>query len=141
MLYAWEHEGVASLNGFTLNLRDANRSETIAGVTSFIGEDASGSFGILPGHTRFITLLSFGLARFRGEKQPWRYLAVPGALLYFVEDTMTITTRHFLIDEDYEAITTLLQQRVASEERELSSIKESLHTMEEELLRRIWEQR
>ena len=32
-------------------------------VTSFVGEDASGSFGLLPRHDRFMTVLTFGLAR------------------------------------------------------------------------------
>ncbi|MCP4212322.1 MAG: F0F1 ATP synthase subunit epsilon [Halieaceae bacterium] len=113
----------------------------MTGVSSFVGEDTTGSFGILPGHTRFITLLTFGLARFRRGDRPWQYLAVPGALLYFVDGTLTITSRHFLIDEDYEAITSLLQKRVVAEERELSSMKESLRSMEEELFRRLWEQR
>lgn len=128
------------MSDFTLILRDATHSETLAGISTFVGEDASGSFGIRANHARFITLLTFGLSRFRQGTQPWQYLAVPGALLYFVDNTMTITSRRFLIDEDYEAITTLLQQRVAAEERELSSMKESLRSMEEELLHRLWEQ-
>ena len=33
-----------------------------------------------------MTLLTFGLARFRIADPPWEYLAVPGALAYFVID-------------------------------------------------------
>ena len=58
------------MKGFSLLLRDANRFEHIAGVTSFVGEDASGSFGILPGHGRMMTSLVVGLARFRVGAAP-----------------------------------------------------------------------
>ena len=68
---------------FTLVLQDAAHTERINDVTSFVGEDASGSFGILTGHARMMTSLVFGLARFRIDENPWQYLALPGAVLYF----------------------------------------------------------
>ena len=129
------------MTSFSLMLRDASRAERIEGVTSFIGEDASGSFGILPDHTRVMTVLDFGLARFRREGGPWQYLALPGALLYFVDNEMRITTRHYLRDEDYWRISRLLEKEMTAEERSLSATKESLRRMEEELMRRLWELR
>jgi F-type H+-transporting ATPase subunit epsilon len=128
---------------FAIELRDARRAERFAGVTSFVGEDASGSFGIRAGHARFMTLLSFGLARFRegGTDAPWRYLALPGALLYFVDGTLYIATRHYLMDTDYGRISRRLEERLAAEERELGAVRESLRRMEEELLRRMGELR
>jgi F-type H+-transporting ATPase subunit epsilon len=57
------------MNTFTLKLQDATRSKEIAGVTSFVGEDSSGSFGILAGHTRMMTSLLIGLARFRVDEE------------------------------------------------------------------------
>ena len=45
-------------------------------MASFIGEDDSGSFGILAGHARMMTMLGFGLARFRAGG---RRLGVSGA--------------------------------------------------------------
>ncbi len=56
-------------------------------MRSFIGEDASGSFGLQAGHARFMTILEFGLARFRTAEADWQYLALPGALLYFAQGT------------------------------------------------------
>jgi len=126
---------------FSLVLRDASRTEQIDGVTSFVGEDASGSFGILAGHTRFMTVLNFGLARFRCGEGPWQYLALPGALLYFVGNEMRVTTRRYLRDEDYRRISRLLGEEMTAEERNLSTMKESLRRMEEELMRRLWELR
>ncbi len=118
----------------SLQLLSATEQQQIDGVTSFVGEDASGSFGILAGHARCITTLVFGLARFRRGEKDWQYLALPGGLLYFVDNRLQICTRHFLIDSDYERISELLQQQLLVEEQSLYEMKESLRRMEESLL-------
>jgi len=127
------------MNSFTLKLQGATRAKTIEGVTSFVGEDASGSFGLLAGHDRFMTTLVIGLARFRAGKQPWSYLAVPGAVLYFNHNVLTLSTRQFLIDEDYTRISADLQKQLLTEEERLRDTRESLHNMEEQVLRHLWE--
>jgi F-type H+-transporting ATPase subunit epsilon len=126
------------VNGFTLHLHDATRMQRIDGVTSFVGEDATGSFGILSGHTRFMTMLAIGLARFRIGANDWRYLAVPGALLYFAQNTLTISTRHYLVDNDYDLICKLLDEQLLAEEEDLKTTKESLQRMEQEMFKRLW---
>lgn len=127
------------MKGFTLILQDATRTERVEGVTSFIGEDTSGSFGILAGHARIMSALVMGLARFRRGAEAWQYLAVPGALLYFRDGRLIISTRHYLRDADYSRISALLQEQLAAEETRLQSVKQSLRQMETELLRRMWE--
>lgn len=129
------------MNTFVLHLQDATRYERIEGVSSFVGEDASGSFGILAQHGRFMTSLVFGLARFRVGKDAWQFLAVPGAVLYFVENELYLCTRRYLRDENYERISAALEAQLLAEEEQLHGIKESLRRMEEEMLRRLWEMR
>jgi F-type H+-transporting ATPase subunit epsilon len=124
---------------FTLALHDATRSEEIRDVTSFVGEDATGSFGILAGHAPTMTSLIIGLARFRTGGGGWMYLALPGAVLYFHDNILTLSTRRYLLDDDYTRISEALQQQLLKEEETLRSIKQSLHHMEEEVLRRLWE--
>jgi F-type H+-transporting ATPase subunit epsilon len=124
---------------FTLKLQDATRTEEITNVTSFVGEDTSGSFGILAGHARIMTSLTIGLARFRIGESTWKYLALPGAVLYFHDNTLTLCTRHYLLDDDYDRISQALQQQLLAEEEKLHTMKESLHHMEEEILKRLWE--
>lgn len=127
------------MKAFTLRLQDATRSEEIAGVTSFVGEDASGSFGILARHARMITTLVIGLARFRLGEDAWRYLALPGAVLYFHDNVLILSTRRYLLDDDYMRISQALQEQLLVEEEKLHTIKDSLHHMEEEVLKRLWE--
>ncbi|MFZ0790998.1 MAG: F0F1 ATP synthase subunit epsilon [Chromatiaceae bacterium] len=123
---------------FTLHLQDATRYERVDGVESFVGRDPSGSFGLLAGHERFMTALLFGLARFRCAGGDWEYLAVPGALVYFIDDSLSISTRRYLRDPSYQKISGLLLEQLAGEERDLAAIQESLHRLEREILRRLW---
>ena len=123
---------------FTLALHDATRSKEIRDVTSFVGEDATGSFGILAEHARMMTSLIIGLARFRIGEGTWRYLALPGALLYFHDNVLTLSTRRYLLDDDYMRISKALQEQLLTEEEKLHTMKKSLHHMEEEVLNRLW---
>ena len=125
------------MTAITLHLDSAAQSERIEGVISFVGADASGSFGILPGRARFMTVLDYGLARFRDDVGGWRYLACPGAVLRHVGDDLFISTRRYLLDSDFARISAQLAGQLAQEEAELHDIKESLQRMEQELYRRL----
>ena len=127
------------MKGFKMELHGAGQTRQISDVLSFIGEDASGSFGLQAGHARFMTLLEFGLARFRAAETDWQYLALPGALLYFSGNRLWIGTRRFLVDSDYSRISRLLQEQLRAEEQALSETKTSLRRMEEALFRRLWQ--
>lgn len=127
------------MNGFTLRLQDATRAEDIENVVSFVGEDASGSFGILAGHARLIAALVIGLARFRTADGVWRYLAVPGAVLYFRDNLLTLSTRRYLLDDDYTRISQALEQQLLTEEEKLHTLKTSLRNLDEQVLKHLWQ--
>jgi F-type H+-transporting ATPase subunit epsilon len=127
------------VKSFTLVLQDASGSREFSEVTSFVGEDPSGSFGILAGHARMITSLVVGLARFRIRADAWHYIAMPGAVLYFHDDVLTLSARRCLVGDDYMRISAALQEQLLVEEQKLHNVKESLHRMEEEIFKRLWE--
>jgi F-type H+-transporting ATPase subunit epsilon len=127
------------VSGFTLHLCGAGAYEQIDGVAVFVGADASGSFGILPGHEPLVTTLRFGLARFRGGDGPWRHLAVPGAVVRYADGELHLATRRYLVDEDPTRIAAALQEVLLAEEAALADVREGLKRMEEEMLRRLWE--
>lgn len=126
------------MKSFTLRLQDATRGEQIADVSCFVGEDSSGSFSLLANHERFITALTLGLARFRVDDASWKYLALPGAVVYFHDNVLTLSTRRYLMDDDYQRISKALQEQLLSEEQNLHSMKESLRRLEDEFLKRMW---
>jgi F-type H+-transporting ATPase subunit epsilon len=124
---------------FTLVVNDGSGTREFPNVTSFVGEDTSGSFGILAGHARMITSLVVGLARFRQEDEVWRYLAMPGAVLYFNDATLTLSARGCLIDEDFTRVSAALEHQLLTEEERLHTMKERLRRMEEQILKRLWD--
>ena len=134
MLYARQYD---IMTGFNLNLIASHQARQFNNVVSFVGEDASGSFGIQAHHSYFMTVLVFGLARFRFAEDNWHYLALPNGLLSFQNNTLTISTRYFLIDTDFERIRHALELQAEQEQENLYSTRDSLQRMEVEMLKRL----
>jgi len=125
------------MNTFTLHLFAADRTEIIEHVTSFTGEDKSGSFGLLARHERFMTVLTFGLARLLMADGSHEYLGFPGGLLYFIDNELRISTRRYLRDTDVERIAQALTRELLEEEQALTETRRKLHRLEAEMLRRV----
>ena len=66
-------------------------------------------------------------------------LELPGAVLYFHDDVLTLSTRHYLRDTDYIRVSEALQKQLLAEEEKLHIMKKSLRRMEEEVFKRLWE--
>jgi len=126
------------MKSFVLCLLDATHSEEIKDVTSFIGEDQTGSFGLQANHSRFMTVISTGIAKYRIGDSDWKYLAAVGGVLYFKNNILTLCTYRFFLDDDYSRISQTLEQQLLTEEEKSHSFKESLHHMEEEVFMRLW---
>lgn len=125
------------MNTFTVHLFATDRTERIESVVSFVGEDDSGSFGLLARHDRFMTALSFGLARLRLADGSREYLGFPGGLLYFSDNELRISTRRYLRDTDIGRITETLSHELLAEEQALAEIRSKLHRLEAEMLKRL----
>lgn len=126
------------MRALVLHLESASQYERFEDVVSFVGEDASGSFGILPGHAPLSTVLEFGLARFRPEGAGWQFLAAPGAVVRCAADQLHFITRRYLRDSDFERVQAALREQLLREEESLRAVKQSLRRLEEEMLRRLW---
>jgi F-type H+-transporting ATPase subunit epsilon len=125
------------MSTFEIYLHSTRQSEQITGVESFVGEDGSGSFGLKAHHERFLTVLVFGLARFRRAGAGWEYLALPGGLLSFSGNRLTLGTRHYLRDSDYNRISQALTRELLEEEEVLAGLKDNLRRVEEAMLHRL----
>ncbi|MEJ2515550.1 MAG: F0F1 ATP synthase subunit epsilon [Gammaproteobacteria bacterium] len=127
------------MTSLSLHLESPRRYEKLEDVVSFVAEDGSGSFGILPGRERMLTVLEFGLARFRTRRGPWQYVAAPGAVVYMAEGELHFSTRHYVLGNDFETIHDALRDEIMEEEQALKEIKLSLQGLEEAMLKRLWE--
>jgi F-type H+-transporting ATPase subunit epsilon len=126
------------MKSFLLHLQDGTHYERIDQVTSFVGQDDSGLFGILADHARMMTVLAFGLARYRTTDDRWHFLAVPRGLLYCVNNNVYLSARRYIRDDEYLRISQALEEQLVTEETALRSIKESVHRLEEEMFKRLW---
>ena len=124
---------------FRLNLMSMTRSESIPNVVRFTGRDAEGSFGILANACRRMTVLIFGLAHFQDEAGQVEYLALPGGLLYFSGNELRIATTNFVRNSGLEEISVALDRQLRQEEAELHEIKQSVHRLDEEIMKRMYE--
>ncbi|MDO5706513.1 MAG: F0F1 ATP synthase subunit epsilon [Paracoccus sp. (in: a-proteobacteria)] len=80
-------------------------------VASLRAEDASGGFGILPGHADFLTVMDAGVLRWRGAGGSWRFAALRGAVLTVTDgQRVDIACREAILGEDLAG----LQARVAA---------------------------
>ena len=126
------------MKSFVLHLQDATHYELIDQVTSFVGQDDSGLFGILADHARMMTVLAFGLARYRTTDERWHFLAVPRGLLYCVNNNLYLSARRYIRDDEYVRISQALEEQLVTEETALRTIKDSLQKLEEEMFKRLW---
>ena len=126
------------MNTFVLHLQSGTQYERIDDAVSFVAADDSGSFGVLAGHARIMTCLATGLARFRTADGTWRFLALPGAVLYFADNQLYVNTRRYLHDPDYKRISAVWREEIQAEEEKLRTVTDSLNHLEDEMLKRMW---
>jgi len=123
---------------FALHLESADRYERIDQVESFVAEDASGRFGLLAGHERFVTALVPGLARFRISDRT-EYLALGGGIVYFAANELHVSTPRYARGADYRRMQTVLREQLAAEDAALAQLRESVRRLDEEMWRRLYE--
>lgn len=125
------------MSTFRLHLLGSDRGETIDDVVAFTGEDATGRFGLLAHHERFVTALGFGLARLRLDDGHVRYVGLAGGVLSFADNELRVATRRYLIGDDAVALGAELSRQVAAEERSLAATLVKLRRLEAEMLQRL----
>lgn len=123
---------------FSIQLHSATQEQVIDQVASFVGEDETGCFGLMPGHQRIITTLIPGLARYRLAGQQWLFIACPGAVLYFRDNVLQLSTRRYVHGADFQSIRQALADDILAEEEKLHTLKQSLLRLEGEMLHRLW---
>lgn len=124
------------MNGFHLVLLDSRGSDRFE-ASQFIGADASGSFGLLAGHERMVAVLRYGLARFLDLGGAWHYLALPGGVLHFADNRMTLTTVRYFLGDDRAAMCQRLAEELARTDSEVHAARAALSQIERSLMRRL----
>jgi F-type H+-transporting ATPase subunit epsilon len=91
-----------------------------AAVAGVRAADASGGFGLLPGHQAFLTLLTPGLLVYRETTGRERYAAVDGGVLLLEGRQVSVVTREAVVadrlEEVADAAAAMLRARRAEEQ-------------------------
>ena len=108
-----------------MHLQSADNYVRFDDVQSFVAEDSRGAFGLLAHHERFMTPLVYGLGQFRRKDHALQYVATVGGIAYFSENELYISTRYFIVEDDYNTISARLEHElVAAEYRTEASMKD-----------------
>lgn len=122
---------------FAVHLLAGDRSQRLDEIVSFVGIDESGSFGLMAGHERFMTVLVFGLASLRFADGSRRYAGLPGGVLRFVDGELRISTRRFLLGDEAAAIGERMSREMLAEEHALARLRSRLRQLEAGALHRL----
>ena len=127
------------MNSFALALLDSRGHHDFSEVRQFIAADQSGSFGVLAGHVHFVAVLRYGLARFSDSDGVWRYLAMPGGVLRFCDNKLTVTTVRYFLGTESDSLCRELAAEMAQNDSEVHAAQATLAEIEHSLLRRLAE--
>lgn len=126
------------MTAFSLVLQSPVQTQRIEGVRSLVARDRSGSFGVLAGHARMITLAQPGLLRLLRGSNGWEYAAHAGGLLYALGSEVFLCTSRFLTGTDYNGLRGTLEGELRAERESLKIQRSNVARIEEEMMRRLW---
>lgn len=124
---------------FELQLLSPDMQHTDPKALSFVGEDASGRFGIQAHHDQFMTVLIPGLARFESMSAGWLYIATTGALVHFSENHLNLISGGVWINADYKLLIEQLENQMRLIREQGYLLKRSMGQMDHQVLRKLWE--
>jgi len=92
--------------------------------------DETGSFGILKGHTDFLTVLQPSLGYYIDAEGKETFLAVDGGILTIRKGAVTLTTRELFESPDADKLATLMKQAIEKRENNERSFYSMLQGIE-----------
>lgn len=127
------------MSALSIRLLDGRSESRLDGVQGLVCADASGQFGIRPGHEPLVTMLEPGLLRCRMAGGESRFLACAGGPLVCRGNVICIVSTRFLLQDDPQALAAQLARQLASEGQARSASRQSRAEMEQALMKRLRE--
>ena len=120
-------------------LLDTQGADSFDAVVSFTASDASGTFGLLAGHERLVAVMRYGLAHFVAADGRTHYVALPGGVLRFADNALTVTAVHYFLGAERDTLVAQLAAELAREDSDLRAAHATLAEIEHILMRRLSE--
>jgi F-type H+-transporting ATPase subunit epsilon len=106
----------------------------VAGVRA---ADASGQFGLLPGHERFLTLLAPCVIFYRDEEGTERYAAADGGVLLLEQNRIAVVTREAAAADRLEDVAAAAAAMLEARRRQEQAAREEFAELQAMLLREL----
>ncbi|MEA3374275.1 MAG: hypothetical protein U9Q62_11385 [Campylobacterota bacterium] len=105
---------------FSAHIITPSHLKKVDNISFFRAEDSSGSFGILPRHIEFLTILepSIAIAVIDANEE---YFAFNGGILSFKKGILTITTKEFVQSSRIDELKQIIE-RFSQEQKEKESL-------------------
>jgi F-type H+-transporting ATPase subunit epsilon len=108
-------------------------------VRSLQATDASGRFGIWPGHQELLTLVAPCVLVYRGEEDREHYAAADGGVLLLEEGRVSIVTREAVTAERLEDVAAAAAAMLAARRQSERAAREEFAELQTALLRELGE--
>jgi F-type H+-transporting ATPase subunit epsilon len=127
------------MSAMTLVLLDGARVTRFDDLVDVVATDASGSFGVRPGHEALVTVLAPGIVACRFADGRARYVACAGGVFRCSRNLLQIVSARFIEEKDAALLTAQLDREVQGERAMRSSTRQSRLNLERALMRRLRE--
>lgn len=107
-------------------------------VWSVRAEDASGGFGIMPGHVPLLTVLDACVVRWRRRKGKWSYCSLRGGVLTTQDgNELRIACREAVLGDDLLALQAAVDAHLAAKTEEMRAARLQQTRMHAQAIRQI----
>lgn len=109
-----------------------------AGVRSVRAQDATGSFGLWPGHEDLLAVLSVGLLSWRDARDAWHWCALRSGVLTLQRGCeLQIASREAVLGDDPEQLESTVLERLRQRQQTEDDARRESHQIEVQLLRQL----
>ncbi len=108
-------------------------------VRSVQATDASGRFGLLPGHEAFLTLLAPCVLSYRDEEGQEHYAAADGGVLLLEGEHLGVVTREAVAADDLDQVASAASAMLEARRRQEQAARTEFGQLQTSLLRELRE--
>jgi len=112
--------------------------EGVDKISFFRAEDKSGSFGILPRHIEFLTILEPAIAIAVIENKE-HYYAFNGGVLTFKNNALTITTKEFVQSDKVSELLVIIKSAFKEEEEKERLFSDNIDNLQKAFIKKLIE--
>jgi len=112
--------------------------ETVKNISFFRAEDRSGSFGILPRHIEFLTILEPSIAIAVIEDRE-TYYAFNSGVLSFKNNVLTITAKEFVQSDNISKLLEMIKHTFKEQEEKERLFRDNIENLQKAFIKKLIE--